>query len=177
MNGSGKTSLLFGLYLGLFGRHGLRFIEGLREDEDTSYYRQELQKIRRREAMPDEPTVVHLSFSPGLKDGNAPAVRLQRTWHFDSRHEPLQGDAFEELVVWQDEEPMRLDPSPRDHLDYSKERLERLLFPLQFLPAFFFDGEQAQRMIFEGGAESFQRDTMENEEAFESVAQQLSDQI
>lgn len=155
MNGGGKTSLLIGLYLGLFGRHGLRFVEGLGADEDAGHYRGEVAKFRRLAADPWEPSVVDVEFCP-VGDERHPSVRLQRRWHFTDRGDLRQGDC-EEVQLYVDGQLRQPAGSLSEGDEPWRGKLESLLFPSRFLPAFFFDGEQAQRMIFEGN-DRFQKE-------------------
>src|SRR6185312_14811676 len=66
MNGHGKTSLLVSLYIGLFGRFGLRHCEGFlnTEDADGRGYRDAVAKFRRNSADAEDPTVIDLTLSP-----------------------------------------------------------------------------------------------------------------
>ena len=52
MNGHGKTSFLVSLYLGLFGKFGLRHCEGFSraDGDDVSTYRQAIERYRRNVA-------------------------------------------------------------------------------------------------------------------------------
>lgn len=84
MNGSGKTSFLIALYLGLFGRFGLRHCEGFRaiSEDDINSYRKALTKFRRNTATSDEPTRIELTFTPTLNDKDEEEVRIVRQWWF-----------------------------------------------------------------------------------------------
>src|SRR5687768_2240614 len=64
MNGGGKTSLLVALYLGLFGRFGLRHAEGFADKVEVNFYRGAVGGFRRLGASPDDPTLVELIFAP-----------------------------------------------------------------------------------------------------------------
>lgn len=101
MNGHGKTSFLEGLYLGLFGRHGLRYVEGLRGDEDVSYYRGEIKKLRRLDATPDEPTQVQLTFAAMPGEATQTDITIERSWFFDANNQPNSGDSFEEVRLYE----------------------------------------------------------------------------
>jgi len=148
MNGHGKTSLLLGLYLGLFGRFGLRHAEGFSafKDEDVSFYRGAIQKFRRNVAPADEPTTVEIVFAPATGE-TCEEVRVVRRWFFTNDGKPRQGEGFETVELYVGGKPQRLTGG----LDAAHDRLERLLFPAHFMPAFFFDGEQAQTLISQSG--------------------------
>jgi DNA sulfur modification protein DndD len=150
MNGHGKTSFLLALYLGLFGRFGLRHAEGFASytGEDTLFYRKAITQFRRSTANADDPTTVELVFSPTDEDGKEGAeVKLVRRWFFTAAGTPRQGDSFETVELYIDGKPQTL----HSGLEAAHDRLERYLFPANFMPAFFFDGEQAQTLINNSG--------------------------
>ena len=78
MNGHGKTSLLIALYVGMFGRFGIRYCEGLSADAETDapFYRKVLKNFRRNTANTDEPTAIDLTFSPTLNDVGEQDIRV-----------------------------------------------------------------------------------------------------
>ena len=153
MNGHGKTSFLVGLYLGLFGRFGLRHCEGFGafQDGDVGHYREAIGKYRRNAADPDEPTVIDITLSPSIHDSDEEEVRVVRRWHFTGRNQPKQGEAFEEVQVYVGNRLQKWTNLDRDPLLLAHERIERNLFPAHVSPAFFFDGEQAQKLIESAG--------------------------
>lgn len=146
MNGHGKTSFLLALYLGLFGRFGLRHAEGFArfESDNFAFYREAVRRFRRNSSPIEEPTMVDLTFSPVPKDGESEEaeVRIVRRWFFSNDQKPKQGDAFETVELYINGKPQRL-----SNVDAAHARLERYLFPANFMPAFFFDGEQAQTLV------------------------------
>lgn len=149
MNGHGKTSFLVSLYLGLFGKYGLRYCEGFNSSDETdaSSYRIAIGKYRRNQAYSDEPTVIDVTFTPTTNDDNEQSVRVVRRWYFTSKNEPKQGEAFEEVDVYIDGRLQRRGDLEKDPIQIAHERIERYLFPAHVAPAFFFDGEQAQKLI------------------------------
>ena len=73
MNGHGKTSVLISLYLGLFGRFGLRHCEGFSNfggESDFKTYRDAVTKFRRNSANSDDPAVIDITLSPSWRDSN-----------------------------------------------------------------------------------------------------------
>jgi DNA sulfur modification protein DndD len=72
MNGHGKTSFLMSLYLGLFGRFGLRHCEGFTKNNepDLASYRKAIENYRRSVALSDEPTVIDVTLSPTTSDSS-----------------------------------------------------------------------------------------------------------
>ena len=153
MNGHGKTSFLISLYLGLFGKFGLRHIEGFSaaNEDDFKFYREAVTKFRRNSADRDEPTVVDITLTPSWRDSDEKEVRIVRRWFFSGNNQPRQGDAFEEVDLYIDNRLQRAGALDKDPLVLAYERVEKNLFPAHVAPAFFFDGEQAQKLIDTAG--------------------------
>ncbi|MBM3862100.1 MAG: hypothetical protein FJ395_20945 [Verrucomicrobia bacterium] len=149
MNGHGKTSFLVSLYLGLFGRFGLRHCEGFSHavDDDVASYRQAIERYRRNVADPDDPTMIDITLAPTLGDTDEDEVRIVRRWYFTGKNTAKQGDAFEEVDVYVGGRLQKRGDFDKDPLILAHDRIERNLFPAHVAPAFFFDGEQAQKLI------------------------------
>lgn len=148
MNGHGKTSFLLSLYLGLFGRFGLRHAEGFatHDANDLAYYRDAIARFRRNSATTDDPTVIDLTFSPTRDEQDVREIRVVRRWFFTTGNRLRQGDGFEERELHVNGTPVRIAND-----DEAVGRIERNLFPACFMPAFVFDGEQAQTLINNAG--------------------------
>ncbi len=155
MNGHGKTSFLMALYLGLFGKYGLRHCEGFRhkfagpeKDDALETMRAAMSQFRRISAPPEEPTEIELIFSPAWSGENFRELRVVRRWFFTSLNKPKQGDSFETLEIHVADDRFA-DGRPLNFTDLkdANEKLERKLFPAYLTPAFFFDGEQAAELI------------------------------
>lgn len=157
MNGHGKTSFLVSLYLGLFGRFGIPYCEGLTKADGKAgeSYRKTLEKFRRINSKAEFPTVVELTFKPTLADpAQTPEVRVVRTWHFSKDGKSKSGKSFEELHIYKDEKPQAVvDPESKETADL----IARILFPDHIMPAFFFDGEQAQSLIHSSGSQGIKQ--------------------
>ena len=151
MNGHGKTSFLLSLYLGLFGRYGLRHCEGFATydtNNDFKTYRDAVTKFRRNTAESSEPTVIDITLTPSWRDSNdEEEVRVVRRWYFSGRNEPKQGSAFEEVDIYIGGRLQKSADNDKDPIVLAHERVERNLFEAHVAPAFFFDGEQAQKLI------------------------------
>ncbi len=152
MNGHGKTSFLLSLYLGIFGKFGLRYCEGFRSagDKDLDSYRKAINKFRRNNADPDHPTTVEITFSPTLNDAEGEEFHIRRTWFFSSSNTLRQYD-FEEVEIRTGDKPRKWD------LENAPAKIESALFPAHVAPAFFFDGEQAQALIENAGEEGIKK--------------------
>ena len=146
MNGTGKTSLLASLYLGLFGREAMYYVEGVKisdnEEERQRSYRQLMERIIHRGAIgePDPQVSVQLVFDVGEDD----PLTITRTWHFLPRGKlrDINSPEGEEVIVQYQNRPRRY-----SSWQEANNRIEELLFPAHIVPCFFFDGEQAQKRV------------------------------
>ena len=152
-NGTGKTSLLMALYLGLFGRDAMLLIEGVRitgnDEERGSTYKNQLERIIHRTALggsgSDEAhSLVRLRFE--APDGIQTAI--SRRWNFSrgGRVRDLNTRDGEEVTIEVNGDP-RIYPSWQE----ANDRIAELLFPSNVMPCFFFDGEQAQERVEAAG--------------------------
>lgn len=145
MNGTGKTSLLMALYLGLFGRDGMYYVEGVRfsdEEEKQRSYRQLMQSVLHRNALGDAEPQVKVQLVFDMED-EAP-LTITRTWHYWPRGQ------IRDINTWEGEEVHIQQNNRYVPLASWKDaniKIEDLLFPAHVLPCFFFDGEQAQKRV------------------------------
>ena len=151
MNGTGKTSLLVALYLGLFGREAMQFVEGVKlgssDDEKIRSYKQLIQRILHRPALDGEDP--HASVQLLFEDGRR-SVTIIRTWHYTRGGVPRDlsvGGEGEEVRVVLDGRVVRV----ADWQD-ANNKIAAELFPYHVMPCFFFDGEQAQERVEASGA-------------------------
>jgi DNA sulfur modification protein DndD len=153
-NGHGKTSLLFALYVGLYGRDGHRYTEGISvgSGDDLNSYRDAIRQFRRTNAKPNEDTAVEIEFAPTPSDAGSPRICIKRYWSFNSQGVPKQGEGFERIEVFENGEIQPL-PSHDRVCSYLGARL----FKDEVMPAFFFDGEQAQTLITKSGQEGMNK--------------------
>ncbi len=153
MNGAGKTSFLMALYIGLFGRYGLKFVENhksYKDKDDRLFYRSALESFRKRDADSDEPMVIDITISPtdnerlkGVKE-----VRILRRWYFNSQGKLRQSSSFEDVQIHEND---GFPSKPKHENGEDHEKIQNLLFKSDVVPAFFFDGEQAQSVINASG--------------------------
>lgn len=154
MNGHGKTSFLLALYLGIFGADGLRYCEGFRSafaggggGNGLPHYRRAIELFRRNHANASDPTLIEVEFRPTLLDNSQDAsIRIARRWHFTGANKARQGEAFEECTVYENDRPIPMGDRAR-----ALAAIEKVLFPAHVMPAFIFDGEQAQSLIERSG--------------------------
>lgn len=155
MNGHGKTSFLYAMYLGLFGAHGLPFTEGFRkEGDELRYYRQAMARFRRASSDPDEPTSIEIELAPGPRDGDLKKLRICRRWYFTSAGELKSGTTGEEVEIHVNERPLRLGAHA---LTEARDYLNKHFLDCPLLSAFIFDGEQAQQVIHSSTERALQR--------------------
>lgn len=163
MNGHGKTSFLLALYLGIFGADGLRYCEGFRstfagggEGDGLPHYRRAIEMFRRSNANSADPTLIEVEFRPTLKDDSQDApIRIKRSWWFTGTNKAKQGESFEEFTVYLADKPI-----PSSDRARALSAIEKALFPAHVMPAFIFDGEQAQSLIERAGEKGL-RDAVE----------------
>src|ERR1700730_17562151 len=83
MNGTGKTSLLAALYLGLFGREAMYYVEGVRlsdnEEEKQRSYRQLIERILHRGSLSDSAPQVSVQLV--FDSGEDSALTVTLLWH------------------------------------------------------------------------------------------------
>lgn len=182
MNGHGKTSFLMSLYLGLFGRFGLRHCEGFGQfdsQNDFKTYRDAIAKFRRNTACADEPSVIDVTLSPSWRDTNEEEVRVVRRWYFTGRNEPKPGPAFEQVDIYVGGRLQKTTNFDKDPVLQAQERVERNLFEAHLAPAFFFDGEQAQKLIESQGERGLKKavEVMFGTRIVEELAETMGDYI
>lgn len=181
MNGHGKTSFLMSLYLGLFGKFGLRHCEGFASSDsnDSAHYRKAIADYRRSSADPEWPTEIDITLTPTLKDKDEEEVRIVRRWHFTGRNEPKPAAAFEEVEIYVGGRLQRPSNLDKDPLILAHERVERNLFQAHVAPAFFFDGEQAQKLIENMGGSGIKKavEVMFGTKVVEEAAQLMKDYL
>jgi DNA sulfur modification protein DndD len=132
LNGSGKTSLLEGVLLALYGPRARLSQRG------ALAWPEFLRAARNRDATPGEPTEVTLRFDHSDANGTR-TIRVTRRWHL------THGDVADSMSV-----EVLPDPSGHWRLDAEltetwAERVEELV-PLGISGLFFFDGEQVRSL-------------------------------
>ena len=152
MNGNGKTSLLMALYLGLFGREAMSYIEGVRlgtkNEEQSRSYKLLMRQILHRPALGDtDPHAsVELRFASGEQEEQN--VTVGRTWHY------RRGGDLRDPET-QDGEEVRVEVDGQLQAvrgwQQANNLIGDLLFPAHVTPCFFFDGEQAQARVESAG--------------------------
>ena len=144
-NGTGKTSLLIALYMGLFGRQAMHLIEGVglasQHDEKNRSYRRLLERTIHRPALSaDDP---HMRIRLNFETDKGEFI-IRRTWHYGRNGQPrdLANRDGEEVIVEAGGRPKSF-PNWED----ANAVIAEALFPDNVMPCFFFDGEQAQARV------------------------------
>ena len=159
MNGTGKTSLLASLYLGLFGRDGMYYVEGVKlsdvEEEKQRSYRFLMERVLHRGALQEDDPQISVQLSFDIGEDNP--LTITRTWHFFKRGKlrDLNTNEGEEVIIYHNNKPKKY-----TSWQEANNRIEDLLFPAHVLPCFFFDGEQAQKRV-EGAGNMALSDAMQ----------------
>ncbi len=148
MNGYGKTSLLMALYLGLFGRDGMSYLEVVtaqsEESERIRSYKQLMESILHRPALDAADEYLMMSVEIRFEDEDGHEFEVQRVWHFTSGGKLKQDD--EEVVLTIDGKVKKV----ANQADASNKIADNL-FSVHIMSCFFFDGEQAQRRVEAAG--------------------------
>nr|VFK24949.1 MAG: DNA sulfur modification protein DndD [Candidatus Kentron sp. MB]VFK30086.1 MAG: DNA sulfur modification protein DndD [Candidatus Kentron sp. MB]VFK75050.1 MAG: DNA sulfur modification protein DndD [Candidatus Kentron sp. MB] len=152
-NGTGKTSLLMALYLGLFGRESIRLVEGFRfgSNDSNSSYSKLLERIVHRPAI-DKNENLYASIRLKFDTPDSGQVVITRTWHFSrqGKIKDLNSPDGEEVRIEVEGQGPKSFPNWKD----ANTRVEELLFPWNVMPCFFFDGEQAQERVEAAGGKA-----------------------
>lgn len=147
-NGYGKTTLLEGLVLGLFGKFGLDII-GRSTISDVDDPRRELSYNefleRALHAQARSQGRASASITLVFEDKNGERIKIRRTWHFTGagKHRPDQ----EEVQLYQgpDEELVRI-PRLDEPQEYIRNFVTQHFLNVSLAQFFLFDGEQVQRL-------------------------------
>jgi DNA sulfur modification protein DndD len=146
-NGYGKTSLLEGLILGLYGKDGLGLLaravvhDGEQERLAQSY-NDFLERALHARALEQGRSSTTVEI---VLEEDADRLKIQRTWHFygNGKHRRDQ----EEVRIWQgaDEDPVKV-PRFEDRDEFMRSFIAQKFLPVHLAPFFLFDGEQVQRL-------------------------------
>ena len=111
MNGTGKTSLLASLYLGLFGRDGMYYVEGVKlsdvEEEKQRSYRFLMERVLHRGALQEDDPQISVQLSFDIGEDNP--LTITRTWHFFKRGKlrDLNTNEGEEVIIYHNNKPKK----------------------------------------------------------------------
>lgn len=146
-NGFGKTSLLEGVILGLFGRDGFRIIgradsAGDSQRVDISY-NNFLERAFHAQAKQhgQSSATIELTFEDEIEG----PISIQRIWHFSGSGKHRRDE--EELRIWvgRDNELLPIPPL-EDREEFIRSYISRQFLPVDLAQFFLFDGEQVQRL-------------------------------
>lgn len=146
-NGFGKTSLLEGIVMGLFGRDGLAMVARavLTDGEDerlAQSYDEFLQRALHAQALDQGRSSASVTVE---LDDDDESVTIQRTWHFAGNGKHRRDE--EEVRIWHgpDQDPIRI-PKFEDQDDFVRNFIAQKFLPVHLAQFFLFDGEQVQRL-------------------------------
>lgn len=147
-NGYGKTSLLEGIILGLYGREGMSTIARAipsNSDIDKTYddfmeralHSQALQQGR-----------MSITIQIVLEDA-VDRLKIVRKWHFNGQGKHRRSDEEVQLYTGKDEEPIKvpgLRPSREEKDEFYQGLIARKFIPFHLTEFFLFDGERVQQL-------------------------------
>lgn len=135
LNGSGKTSIIEGIVLGLYGLEGWRwwFRSGVGRRHE---YHARIAAALNHRARHDGERVITLEFDLALDDAPV-TLSIRRHWWVDPE------GIDESLELFRDGMPVALECLPEERLDLLQAYINELL-PPEVSPFFFFDGERVR---------------------------------
>jgi len=147
-NGFGKTSLLEGIVLGLFGRDGLRLVgrstfgEG-GEDKLEYSYDEFLERAFHAQAREQGRSSASIELT--FEESHGDRITLQRIWHFSGSGKHRRQD--EEVRIWTGPDGDLLTvPALEDRDEFIRGFIAQQFLPVHLAQFFLFDGEQVQRL-------------------------------
>lgn len=147
-NGYGKTSLLEGIILGLFGRDGMNALaRAVTSNSDLEKsYDEFMQRALHGRAVPEGRHSITITIV--LEDATE-RLKIVRKWHFtgQGKHRPSEEDL--QLYEGKDEEPMivpGMRPSRDEKHEYYRSQIARKFIPFHLTEFFLFDGERVQQL-------------------------------
>lgn len=149
-NGYGKTSLLEGIILGLYGSDGMGILaRAFSPNSNYKYYDQFLEKALHAQAL--EQGRSSISIELVLQDGFE-RLKISRKWHFNGRGEHKKED--EQIILYEGEPgketfvPYSGGPSPtkEDKQNFYKSYIGTKFIPMHLAEFFLFDGERVQQL-------------------------------
>ena len=147
-NGYGKTSLLEGIILGLYGRHGMNTIARaipLNSDVDKTYD-EFMERALHAQALQEGRTSISIQIV--LEDA-VEKLKIVRKWHFTGQGKHRRHDEEVQLYLGKDEEPIKvpgLRPSLEEKDEHYRGLIARKFIPIHLTEFFLFDGERVQQL-------------------------------
>lgn len=146
-NGYGKTSLLEGIILGLYGRDGMPILARA-FDSSTKSYDEFLEKALHALAIEQGRSSIKIEI---ILEQDMERLRIVRTWHFSGRGEHKKDD--EQVFLYQgpvDKEQVvkTSSPSPtkEDQYKFYSDFIGSNFLPMHLAEFFLFDGERVQQL-------------------------------
>jgi DNA sulfur modification protein DndD len=147
-NGYGKTSLLEGIILGLYGRDGMNALARAvtsNSDLDKSYD-EFMERALHAQALQQGRTSISIQIV--LEDA-VERLKIVRKWHFTGQGKHRRSDEEVQLYAGKDEEPIKvpgLRPSREEKDDFYRSLIARKFIPFHLTEFFLFDGERVQQL-------------------------------
>ena len=146
-NGYGKTSLLEGIILGLYGKDGMDILARAFENTPKSYD-EFLEKALHAQALEQGRTSISIEIV--LEEGFE-RVRINRKWHFNGRGEHKKDDEQTILFEGPSErdsvvKPSMPNPTREEASKFYKDYIGTKFIPMHLAEFFLFDGERVQQL-------------------------------
>ncbi|WP_232462196.1 AAA family ATPase [Neisseria chenwenguii] len=148
-NGHGKTTLLEAVYLCLYDKDAISHLQRAGLNTQKNNYPEFLKSARHHEA-----ELKYGQYDMGLEieirqnyRGAAHGLRIKRTWHFDSRRNPIAGEKGHSLRA----EILKsglYEPVKGEEIN---QYINAFALPFDYAPFFFFDGEKIVQTAQQSG--------------------------
>ncbi len=147
-NGYGKTSLLEGIILGLYGREGMNTIaRAIPSNSDVEKtYDDFMERALHAQALQQGRTSITIQIV--LEDA-VERLKIVRKWHFNGQGKHRRSDEEIQIYTGKDEEPIKvpgLRPSREEKDEYYQGLIARKFIPFHLTEFFLFDGERVQQL-------------------------------
>lgn len=142
INGHGKTSLLESIYIGLYGKDALPYLEraGIKlEQQNSLSWSNWLNSALYHGARNIQKRFVEASITIEIKKNQNSGVRVKRTFHFNRVNDTFKHqDSDDRIEIFEIKSNMleRVNPELEQLI------LEKFAVPSSIAPLFFFDGEK-----------------------------------
>lgn len=147
-NGYGKTSLLEGIIIGLYGKKGMNALARALSNSVTSYD-DFLKRALHAQALDQHRSTININIVLEDEEGNR--LRIERKWHFNGKGDHKKND--EQILLYEglrDNESLIKVPgnNPTDEEvdDFCTSFIASKFIPFNLTEFFLFDGERVQQL-------------------------------
>lgn len=147
-NGYGKTSLLEGIIIGLYGKKGMNALARALNNSISSYD-DFLKRALHAQALDQHRSTININIVLEDDDGNR--LRIERKWHFNGKGEHKKND--EQILLYEglrdNEQLIKVpgnNPTDEEVDDFCTSFIASKFIPFNLTEFFLFDGERVQQL-------------------------------